>query len=67
MDKEDMLITFEDHIRKLEQDEDDLKRRDKERERRNQRKNRDGFQVYTMEFNGSLNSSRGLKVLQWML
>ena len=45
MDKEDMLITFEDHIRRLEQGEEEIKRRDKDRERRGQRKNRDSFIV----------------------
>lgn len=45
MDKEDMLITFEDHVRALEQEEDDNKARDREHEKRNYRKNRDSFQV----------------------
>ena len=45
MDKEDMLLTFGDHIRKLEREEEDHKAKDRERERRNQRKNRDAFQV----------------------
>lgn len=45
MDKEDQLITFEDHIRRLEREEEDSKLREKERERRKHRKNRDAFQV----------------------
>ena len=45
MDKLDMLLTFEDHIRKLEREEEDAKLRDRDRERRNHRKNRDSFQV----------------------
>lgn len=48
MDKEDMLLTFEDHIRKLEQEEEENKMKDKERERRNQRKKRDHFQVLSV-------------------
>ena len=47
MDKEDQLITFEDHIRRLEREEEDSKLREKERERRKHRKNRDAFQVRT--------------------
>ena len=45
MDKEDMLIAFEDHIRGLEKEEEEGKQRDRERERRKFRKNRDAFLV----------------------
>ena len=45
MDREDMLIAFEDHIRSLEKEEDASKHRDRERERRKFRKNRDTFLV----------------------
>ena len=45
MDKEDMLITFEDHIRQLEMEEDEAKQKEKDREKRGQRKNRDAFLV----------------------
>ena len=45
MDKEDMLVTFGDHIRKLEKEEEEHKAKDRERERRTHRKNRDAFQV----------------------
>ena len=45
MDKEDMLLTFGDHIRRLEREEEEHKAKDRERERRTQRKNRDAFQV----------------------
>ena len=46
MDKEDQLITFEDHIRRLEREEEESKLREKERERRKHRKNRDAFEVH---------------------
>ena len=45
MDKEDMLIAFEDLIRQLEREEEASRQREKERERRRYRKNRDAFQV----------------------
>ncbi len=45
MDKDDMLVAFEEHIRSLEKEEDINKQRDRERERRTYRKNRDAFQV----------------------
>ncbi len=45
MDKEDVLLTFEEHIRSLEKEEEVNKQRDKDRERRTFRKNRDSFQV----------------------
>ncbi|KAK3775580.1 hypothetical protein RRG08_000396 [Elysia crispata] len=45
MDKEDALICFEDHIRLLEQENDDEKERDRRRLKRNQRKNRESFLV----------------------
>ena len=45
MDKEDALICFEDHIRMLEQEYDDEKERERRRVRRQQRKNRESFQV----------------------
>lgn len=58
MDKEDMLLTFEDHIRKLEQKEEERKHKEKERERRNQRKFREGFQelLEEMHSRGKLDS-----------
>jgi len=43
MDKEDALITFEDHIRELEKEVDSEKEREKKRVKRQQRKNRDAF------------------------
>ena len=46
MDKEDMLVAFEDHIRGLEREEDEGKQKDRERERRKFRKNRDAFLVW---------------------
>ena len=45
MDKEDALICFEEHIRLLEQENDDEKERDRRRIKRNQRKNRESFIV----------------------
>ena len=45
MDKEDALVCFEDHIRLLEQDNDDEKERERRRVKRNQRKNRESFVV----------------------
>ena len=45
MDKEDALIAFEEHMRTLEQEEEDEKQREKNRVRRQQRKNREGFLV----------------------
>ncbi|XP_046856786.1 pre-mRNA-processing factor 40 homolog B-like isoform X2 [Xenia sp. Carnegie-2017] len=43
MDKEDMLIAFEDHIRTLEQEQIEEKQKEKAKKRRQQRKNREGF------------------------
>merc|ERR1719391_1240569 len=43
MDKEDALITFEDHIRELEKEEDAEKEKEKKRVKRQQRKNRDAM------------------------
>ena len=40
-----MLISFEDHIRALEQEEEEEKQREKNRVKRQQRKNREGFLV----------------------
>ena len=45
MDREDMLMTFEEHIRQLEKEEEESRGRERERERRKHRKNRDAFQV----------------------
>lgn len=45
MDKEDALICFEEHIRMLEQENDDEKERERRRGKRNQRKNRESFIV----------------------
>ena len=45
MEREDMLIAFEDHIRVLEKEEEEGKLKDRERERRKYRKNRDAFLV----------------------
>ncbi|GFO50262.1 pre-mRNA-processing factor 40-like protein a [Plakobranchus ocellatus] len=45
MDKEDALVCFEDHIRLLEQENDDEKERERRRVKRNQRKNRESFIV----------------------
>lgn len=45
MDKEDALICFEEHIRALEKEEEEDKQKTLLRERRRQRKNREGFQV----------------------
>ncbi|GAB1597955.1 pre-mRNA-processing factor 40 homolog A-like isoform X2 [Argonauta hians] len=58
MDKEDALICFEDHIRMLEQEYDDEKERERRRVRRQQRKNRESFQVLLDELHnqGKLNS-----------
>ena len=39
------MVTFGDHIRKLEKEEEEHKAKDRERERRTHRKNRDAFQV----------------------
>ena len=47
MDKEDALICFEEHIRMLEQENDDEKEKDRRRVKRQQRKNREGFLVGT--------------------
>ena len=44
-EKEDMLISFEEHIRTLEQEEEEEKQREKNRVKRQQRKNREGFLV----------------------
>jgi len=43
MDKEDALITFEDHIRELEKEEEAEKEKEKKRVKRQQRKNRDAM------------------------
>lgn len=43
MDKEDALIVFEDHIRQLDKEEDEEKKREKIRTYRSQRKNREAF------------------------
>jgi pre-mRNA-processing factor 40 len=58
MDKEDALICFEDHIRLLEQENDDEKERERRRAKRNQRKNRESFLVLLDELHqqGKLNS-----------
>lgn len=40
-----MLISFEEHIRALEQEEEEEKQREKNRVKRQQRKNREGFLV----------------------
>ncbi|CAG5124750.1 unnamed protein product, partial [Candidula unifasciata] len=58
MDKEDALICFEDHIRLLEQENDDEKERERRRYKRNQRKNRESFIVLLDELHnqGKLNS-----------
>ena len=45
MDKEDALVCFEEHIRLLEQENDDEKERERRRVKRQQRKNREGFLV----------------------
>lgn len=45
MDKEDMLIAFEDHIRALELEQVEEKQKEKSKKRRQQRKNREGFLV----------------------
>jgi pre-mRNA-processing factor 40 len=49
MDKEDILITFENHIRKLEKEDMDSKRKEREWQRRQQRKNRECFQSFLEE------------------
>merc|ERR1712130_369120 len=43
MDKEDALVTFEDHIRELEKEEEQEKDKEKKRTKRLQRKNRDAM------------------------
>ncbi len=48
-----MLVTFEEHIRRLEKDEDESKQRERERERRKQRKNRDSFLAFLDELHGN--------------
>jgi pre-mRNA-processing factor 40 len=53
MDKEDMLVVFEDHIRALERVEDDKRLKEREKERRAHRKNRDGFQDLLRELHSS--------------
>ncbi|XP_078359162.1 pre-mRNA-processing factor 40 homolog B-like isoform X2 [Oculina patagonica] len=57
-EKEDMLISFEDHIRALEQEEEEEKQREKNRVKRQQRKNREGFLVLLDELHkrGKLHS-----------
>ncbi|XP_059148733.1 pre-mRNA-processing factor 40 homolog B-like isoform X2 [Physella acuta] len=58
MDKEDALVCFEEHIRMLEQENDDEKERERRRIKRNQRKNRESFLVLLDELHhqGKLNS-----------
>ena len=58
MDKEDALVCFEEHIRMLEQENDDEKERERRRIKRQQRKNREGFLVLLDELHeqGRLNS-----------
>ncbi|XP_018423130.1 PREDICTED: pre-mRNA-processing factor 40 homolog B [Nanorana parkeri] len=58
MDKEDALICFEEHIRALEKDEAEDKEKSRLRERRQQRKNRESFQVFLDELHetGQLHS-----------
>ncbi|XP_053564011.1 pre-mRNA-processing factor 40 homolog B isoform X1 [Bombina bombina] len=58
MDKEDALICFEEHIRCLEKDEAVEKEKSRVRERRQQRKNRESFQVFLDELHetGQLHS-----------
>ena len=48
MDKEDMLMAYEDHIRALEQEQVEEKQKEKNKKRRQQRKNREGFLVSWM-------------------
>lgn len=57
-EKEDMLISFEEHIRTLEQEEEEEKQREKNRVKRQQRKNREGFLVLLDELHkrGKLHS-----------
>lgn len=45
MDKEDALITFEKHIKDLEQEEEEEREQERKRQRRMERKNRDSFLV----------------------
>lgn len=45
MDKEDALIVFEEHIRQMENEENEEKSREILRVRRQQRKNREAFVV----------------------
>ncbi|KAM4700430.1 pre-mRNA-processing factor 40 homolog B isoform 1-T1 [Discoglossus pictus] len=58
MDKEDALICFEEHIRALEKDEAEEKEKTRLGERRQQRKNRESFQVFLDELHetGQLHS-----------
>ncbi len=49
MDKEDALVCFEEHIRMLEQEYDDEKEQHRRRNKRNQRKNREGFLVSALQ------------------
>ncbi|KAM9319957.1 pre-mRNA-processing factor 40 homolog B [Gastrophryne carolinensis] len=58
MDKEDALICFEEHIRSLEKDEAEEKEKSRIRERRQQRKNRESFQMFLDELHetGQLHS-----------
>ncbi|XP_053311525.1 pre-mRNA-processing factor 40 homolog B [Spea bombifrons] len=58
MDKEDALICFEEHIRALEKDETEEKEKLRILERRQQRKNRESFQVFLDELHetGQLHS-----------
>ncbi|KAM5182218.1 pre-mRNA-processing factor 40 homolog B [Mantella aurantiaca] len=58
MDKEDALVCFEEHIRTLEKDETEDKEKSRIHERRQQRKNRESFQVFLDELHetGQLHS-----------
>uniref|UniRef100_A0A8C5M4H0 Pre-mRNA-processing factor 40 homolog B n=1 Tax=Leptobrachium leishanense TaxID=445787 RepID=A0A8C5M4H0_9ANUR len=58
MDKEDALVCFEEHIRALEKDEVEEKEKNRLLERRQQRKNRESFQVFLDELHetGQLHS-----------
>ena len=59
MDKEDMLIAFEDHIRALELEQVEEKQKEKNKKRRQQRKNREGFLVSTVKKRRRLVASCG--------
>ncbi|XP_011402836.2 PREDICTED: pre-mRNA-processing factor 40 homolog B-like [Amphimedon queenslandica] len=53
MDKEHILDTFENHIRKLEKEEAENKKKEKDREKRLQRKRREAFQLLLEELHES--------------